>query len=56
MKFKSFNDYDEACEFRDKVDGQIQWNSYRDGTKDWTVWYSDKNELTFERKGEISNE
>lgn len=38
MKTKSFNDYAEACEFRDKVDGQIQWCSYK-SEKYWIVWY-----------------
>ena len=38
MKSKSFNDYDNACEFCDKVNGQIQWCSYK-RKKYWIVWY-----------------
>ena len=29
MKSKSFDDYQEACTFNDKVDGQIQWCTSR---------------------------
>ena len=38
MKSKSFDDYDKACEFRDMVDGQIQWCTYK-GNRYWLVWY-----------------
>jgi len=38
MLCKEFNDYDKACEFRDKVDGQTQWSIYK-GNKYWIVWY-----------------
>ena len=38
MLCKEFSDYDNACEFRDKVDGQIQWSIYK-GNKYWIVWY-----------------
>lgn len=42
MKTKTFNDYEEACVFCDKVDGQIQWCSYK-GNQYWTVWFSTNN-------------
>ena len=38
MKSKSFNNYDKASEFRDKVDGQIQWCRDK-GKQYWIVWY-----------------
>lgn len=38
IKSKSFNDYQEAFIFNDKVNGQIQWCSYKH-KKYWIVWY-----------------
>lgn len=38
MKVKEFNDYEKACEFRDKVNGQTQWSRYK-GKPIWYVWY-----------------
>ena len=38
MKVKEFDNYEIACNFRDKVDGQIQWTSYK-GKQLWYVWY-----------------
>lgn len=38
IKSKSFNNYSDACKFRDKVDGQTQWCSHK-GTQYWIVWY-----------------
>lgn len=38
MNAKQFDDYDKACIFCDKVDGQIQWCSYK-CRKYWIVWY-----------------
>ena len=38
MKSKSFDDYNQALLFRDKVDGQVQWCTYK-GQKYWIVWY-----------------
>ena len=38
MKSKEFDDYDKACEFRNKVDGQIQWCRYK-RKQYWIVWY-----------------
>lgn len=29
MKVKEFTDYEKACEFRDKVNGQTQWSKYK---------------------------
>lgn len=41
MKSKEFSNYEKVCEFRDKVDGQIQWTSWK-GKKIWRVWYEKK--------------
>ena len=41
MKSKYFNDYNKACQFNDKVDGQIQWGSDK-GKQYWIVWYIDE--------------
>lgn len=38
MKSKTFNNYDDACKFRDRVGGQIQWCSYK-RERYWIVWY-----------------
>ena len=38
MKVKSFDDYEKACKFRDKVNRQTQWSSYK-GKLIWYVWY-----------------
>ena len=38
MKSKSFDNYQEACTFNDKVNGQIQWCTYK-CKKYWIVWY-----------------
>ena len=38
MKVKEFDNYVEACTFRDKVNGQTQWSSYH-GKPIWYVWY-----------------
>lgn len=38
MKVKEFDNYEKACEFRDKVNGQTQWTSYK-GKQLWYVWY-----------------
>ena len=38
MTSKSFGDYQEACIFNDKVNGQIQGCSYKH-KKYWVVWY-----------------
>ena len=38
MKGKSFNSYEAACKFRDKVGGQVQWCSYK-RKEYWIVWY-----------------
>lgn len=38
MKSRSFNNYDKACAFRDKVDGITQWMSYK-GEYYWIVWW-----------------
>lgn len=39
MKTKVFRNYEKACEFQDKVGGQIQWGSDK-GEYYWTVWWS----------------
>lgn len=38
MNVKEFSNYDKACEFRDKVGGQVEWSSYK-GKPLWYVWY-----------------
>ena len=38
MKSKTFNDYEKACKFRDRVNGQTQWCTYKSVTY-WIVWY-----------------
>ena len=38
MNVKEFSDYDKACEFREKVGGQVEWSSYK-GNPLWYVWY-----------------
>lgn len=43
MKCKEFNDYEKACSFRDKVDGEIHWESRRE-KQYWTVWYKAESE------------
>ena len=40
MRVKEFSNYDKACEFRDKVGGQVEWSSYK-GKPLWYVWYSE---------------
>ena len=44
MKCKEFNDYEKACSFRDKVNGEIHWGSRKD-EQYWTVWYTDRSEV-----------
>ena len=29
MNVKEFSNYNKACEFRDKVGGQVEWSSYK---------------------------
>lgn len=43
MNVKEFSNYDKACEFRDKVGGQVEWSSYK-GKSLWYVWY-EKHEM-----------
>lgn len=38
MRVKEFDNYEDACKFRDKVHGQTQWTSYK-GKPLWYVWY-----------------
>ena len=38
MKSKTFNAYEKACKFRDKVNGQTQWCHYK-SVAYWIVWY-----------------
>jgi len=38
MKSKLFNKYEDACKFRDKVGGEVQWCSHK-GERFWIVWY-----------------
>lgn len=38
MKSKTFNNYQKACLFRDKVNGQTEWCSHN-GKRYWIVWY-----------------
>lgn len=38
MRVRSFEDYEKACEFRDKVGGQTQWSRYK-CKPIWYVWY-----------------
>lgn len=40
MRVKEFSDYDKACQFRDKVDGQTQHSQYK-GKPIYYVWYSE---------------
>ncbi len=45
MKCKEFNDYEKACIFRDKVDGEMHWVLVSRGGKQywtWNVWYTDR--------------
>lgn len=39
MKMKEFDNYEKACEFRDKVDGYIQWTTSYKRKPLWYVWY-----------------
>ena len=39
MRVKEFYNYEKACEFRDKVNGQTQWSSYK-GKPIYYVWYA----------------
>ena len=40
MKNKSFENYAKACEFRDKVNGQTEWCTYKSNDY-WVVWYEE---------------
>lgn len=39
MRVKEFYNYEKACEFMDKVNGQTQWSSYK-GKPIYYVWYT----------------
>ena len=41
LKWKEFSEYDKACAFRDKVDGQTEWCMHK-GKRYWLVWYTQK--------------
>ena len=43
MKSRTFNDYEKACKFRDKVNGQTEWCSYK-SVEYWIVWYESEHE------------
>lgn len=46
MDVKEFSNYDKACEFRDKVGGQVQWSAHK-GKQLWHVWYPKKRNVKF---------